>query len=315
MTPYQVREATLADVPGILRLFFKAYGSEMTEEEWRWKFERNPDGWFGIVAVADAQIVGNFAGWAMRFLVAGQPRLIYSAGDVATDRSVRSLGKGRNIYGDMAQAFYDAVGSREVPFTFGFPHARALEISNRLGGTRTFFPVREVRVASDGFPAAPADAVAGDFVSQGFDDLWNTASRHLGNAPLRDRARTNWRFHARPTRYYRMVWQSHGGIDWTWAALSVVGENALVVDYLGRDPSGSDLAPLFAAAAAEARRLGARWLTFWETPGGPARRVIEGLPGERREAGFHLIGRIFEKDAAREFLESGQLVPSIYDVV
>ncbi len=315
MIPFTIREATLSDVPGILRLFAKAYGTEMTEEEWRWKFERNPDGWFGIVAVADGQIVGNFAGWAMRFLVAGRPRLVYSAGDVATDRRARGLGKGRNIYGDMARAFYETVASQGVPFTFGFPHARALEISNHLGGTRTFFPIREVRVPCEAFSLAPQDAVAGDFVTENFDRLWDAASRHLSNAPVRDRARTNWRFHARPTRYYRMVWQRSGGLDRAWAALSVVGESALVADYLGREADGSDLEPLFAAAAAEARRLGARWIVFWQTPGGPGRSVIDRLPGERRDAGYHFIGRVFEEDAARDFLENGQLVPSIYDVV
>src|SRR5215813_3804651 len=45
MTPYRIREATLEDVPGIRELFARAYGAELPEEEWRWKFERNPDGW------------------------------------------------------------------------------------------------------------------------------------------------------------------------------------------------------------------------------------------------------------------------------
>jgi hypothetical protein len=315
MTPYTVREATLADVPGIRALFARAYGAELPEEEWRWKFERNPDGWFGIVAESQGKIVGNFAGWPMRFLLGGRPRLVYSAGDVATDPSARGLSKTHNIYADMARAFYETVGRRGVPFTFGFPHPRAQAISNRLGGTHDYFPVREVRVACETFPAAPSDTGAGDFVEESFDDLWSAAARHLPNAPVRDRARTNWRFHARPTRYYRMIWR--GGPDRLtgWAALSVVGERALVADYLGREADGGDLPPLFAAAAAEARRLGARWLVFWKTPGGPGRQWIDALPGETLEAGFHFIGRVFEDDVARKFLQEGQFVPSIFDVV
>ena len=315
MIPYAVREATLEDVAGIRALFTRAYGQELPEEEWRWKFERNPDGWFSIVAEAEGRIVGNFAGWPMRFLVGGRPRLVYSAGDVATDPSARGLSKSRNIYGDMAQTFYEAVRRRGVPFTFGFPHARAQAISNRLGGTHDFFPVREIHAPCDAFPAPPSDAGSAEFVSESFDDLWSAAAQHLPNTPVRDRARTNWRFHARPTRYYRMIWRGSEERWTAWAALSVVGERGVVADYLGRETDGSDLPPLFAAAAAEARRLGARWLVFWKTPGGPGRRWIDQLPGETREAGFHFIGRVFEEDAAREFLENGQFVPSIYDVV
>ena len=314
MIPYVVREATLEDIGGIRALFARAYGTELPEEEWRWKFERNPDGWYGIVAESGGRIVGNFAGWPMRFAVNGRPRLVYSAGDVATDPSARGLSKTHNIYGDMAQAFYKNVRERGAPFTFGFPHARAHAISNRLGGTHDFFPVHEVRVACETFPPPPKDTGAGDFVGEDFDELWAAAERHLHNAPVRDRLRTNWRFHARPTRYYRMVWVGARRLD-AWAALSVVGERGLVADYLGREADGRDLLELFAAAAAEARRLGARDLVFWKTPGGPGRRWIDELPGVTGDAGFHFIGRIFEPEAAREFLEHGQFVPSIYDVV
>jgi len=172
LIPYVVREATLEDIGGIRALFARAYGTELPEEEWRWKFERNPDGWYGIVAESGGRIVGNFAGWPMRFAVNGRPRLVYSAGDVATDPSARGLSKTHNIYGDMAQAFYENVRERGAPFTFGFPHARAHAISNRLGGTHDFFPVREVRVACETFPPPPKDAGAGDFVGED-ENVWS----------------------------------------------------------------------------------------------------------------------------------------------
>jgi len=50
MSAFVVREATAADAPGIRRLFARVFGREMSEEEWTWKFERNPDGWYGVVA-------------------------------------------------------------------------------------------------------------------------------------------------------------------------------------------------------------------------------------------------------------------------
>jgi hypothetical protein len=72
---------------------------------------------------------------------------------------------------------------------------------------------------------------------------------------------------------------------------------------------------LFAAAANEARRLGASKLVFWETPGGPAADLIRALPGERRDAGFSMIVRTFDDAAADRFAEKAHLVPSLYDLV
>lgn len=315
MSAFAVREATPEDAPGILRLFAKAFGTVMTQEEWTWKFQSNPDGWLGLVAVSDGEIVGNFAGWGMRFLVSGQPRLVYALGDLATDPRVRSLGKGRNVYSELSRAFYETARARGAPFTIGFPSTRSETISNRLAGTETYFPIRETRVPCEAFPAPPEDTGAGDFVGESFDPLWTAAARRLRDSPVRDRGRVNWRFHARPNRYYRMIWRRAGEADRSWAVLSVTGEDALVADFLVGDEGAAELPALFATAAAEARRLGARQLVFWETPGGPVRRALAGLPGARREAGFSMIGKIYEPEIARPFLGGGHIPPALYDVV
>lgn len=315
MSAFVVRQATCADAPGIRRLFARVFGRELPEEEWAWKFERNPDGWFGIVALVAGEIVGNYSGWGARLLLDGEPTLCYSVGDVATDPSVRGIGGRRGIYRSMTGAFYESVGAHGVPFCYGFPNPRALEISHRLVGSRTLFPVREVHVPCEALTSTSADTVAGDSVGEGFNTLWTVASRFLTHAPIRDRARANWRFHARPTRWYRMVSREIGGEVTAWAVLSVVGETALVADFLGRRPDGGDLPELFAAAAAEARRLGASRLVFWETPGGPGAEWLRRAPGERREAGYPIIVRTFDDSAADRFAQNAHLVPSLYDLV
>jgi predicted N-acetyltransferase YhbS len=312
---FEIREATAQDAPGIRRLFERVFGAPLSAEEWEWKFERNPDGWLGTVALLGGEIVGNYAGWAMRFRLDGEERLVYSVGDVATDPGVRAIGARRGVYRSMADAFYETVAARGVPFCFGFPNARALEISNRLVGTRTLFPIRERHVSCESFLPAPPDAGAGDFVSDSFDPFWAGASSLLPHAAVRDRLRANWRFHARPTRYYRMVWRESGGRLHGWAALSVAGEQALVADFLSECADGSDLPPLFAAAAQEARRLGARRLVFWETPGGPGAGVIARLDGERREAGFSFVVRAFDDAVAERFSRRAHLTPALYDVI
>lgn len=315
MTGFEVRAATAADAPGIRRLFTRTFGTEMPPEEWSWKFERDPDGWFGTVAVADGEIAGTYLGWGMRFLLDGLETLLYSVGDVATDRSVRSLGGRHGVYHRMADAFYEEIRSRGVPFCFGFPNPRALEISHRLVGSRTLFPVRQLVFPVDGFPPSPLGAAAGESVGESFDGLWSASAGFLTHAAVRDRARANWRFHARPTRYYRMVWLEESGAMRAWAALSVVGPEALVADHLCFSAGGDELSPLFSACAAEARRLGARRLVFWETPSGPARAVLARLAGEPRDAGFPMIVRAFDDGAADRFAENVHLVPALYDLV
>lgn len=315
MSAFAIRDATAEDAPGIRRLFEKVFGAALPEAEWLWKFERNPDRWYGVVGVAGGEIVGHYAGWGARFLLDGQERLLYSVGDVATDPSARGLGR-HGVYRAMTDAFYDRVGADGVPFCYGFPNPRALKVSERIVGSRTLFPVRLVRAAVDAFPAPPPDAGAGEFVDESFDPLWEAARRVLGHAVVRDRARVNWRFHARPTRWYRMVWRKQAGEMLAWAALSAAaGGTATVVDYLGREADGRDLPPLFAAAAAEARAIGATSLAFWETPGGPGRTVIAGLAGERLDAGFPVIARVFDEEAVRRFAANVSLVPSLYDLV
>ena len=315
MTGFRIREATAADAPGIRRLFRRVFGHELPEDEWSWKFEKNPDGWYGVVALVGDEIVGNYAGWGSRMILDGRSALCYSVGDVATDPSVRGIGGRRGIYRSMTEAFYEEVGSRGTPFCYGFPHPRALKVSHAIVGSRTLFPIRAVHVACTALSGEVPDARAGDSAGESFDPLWAGAAGVLTHAAVRDRERANWRFHARPARWYRMVWRESGKEALGWAVLSVSGDNALVADFLPREADGSDLPALFSAAAAEATRLGATRLVFWETPGGPAARFLRGLPGERREAGFPMIVRTFDDAAADRFARSAHLVPSLYDLV
>jgi hypothetical protein len=308
-----VRFASPSDSPGIRAVFRRAFGTEMTAEEWQWKYAGNPDGWLGVVAESDGEIVGNYSGCGMRFVLGGEERLAYAVGDVATDPKARLLGH-RGAFSEMAEAFYPEVIRRKIPFCFGFPSDRALAVSHRFAGTISLGPIVLRRVPCDGLGPEPPGFLFGDSAGPGFDSLWRAASTSLAAAAVRDRTRANWRFHDRPGRSYRMLWREEAGAPTVWAVLSLTGEEAIVADYLDAGTDGRDLAPLFAAAAAEAARLGARRLVFWEPPGGPGARAIGRLPGESAPAGFSLGARIFDEAASRLFAASSW-TPALYDVV
>jgi hypothetical protein len=309
VSAFAVRLATEADAPGIRALFARVFGKELPGEEWEWKYPRNPDGWLGTVA-----IIGNYSGCGTLYRLGGAERLAYAIGDVATDPAVRQLGGRRGVFAEMTAAFYAEVERRELPFCFGFPNDRALAISHRFAGTESLWPVVERRVPCAAFAEPPGGFSAGDTAPESFDALWLAASRSLPAAAVRDRGRVNWRFHARPTRYYRMVWREVAGAMTCWAALSVLGEEAVVAEYLGASPDGGDLPVLFAGAAAEAARLGAQRLVFWEAVGGPGAAAVRALPGASAPAGFTLIARVFDREAIGRF-SAGHLSPALYDVV
>jgi hypothetical protein len=176
-------------------------------------------------------------------------------------------------------------------------------------------PIVELRARCDAFPPPPRDVVAGDSIGAELDPLWEQGARHVRDGLARDRSRLNWRFHARPSKYYRMVTVLRSGAPESWAALSVLGETAVVADFLGSAPDGVTLERLFAAAAAEASRCDARELLLWESPGSPARAAIASLPVERRDAGFVVAARLLDRPAARGFFSRCHLPPSSYDVI
>ena len=176
MSGFEIREATAADAAGIRRLFERVFGHPLSEEQWRWKFEQNPDGWRATVGVPTARSSATTRAGARSFVLAGEPTLLYSVGDVATDPSVRALGGRRGVYREMTNAFYAGIAGL-VPFCYGFPNARALRVSERIVGSRTLFPVEIASVPVERFGPPPADVETGDSVDESFDALWREAAR------------------------------------------------------------------------------------------------------------------------------------------
>jgi predicted N-acetyltransferase YhbS len=311
---FSVRLATEADATGIRELFGRTFGRAMSAEEWRWKYPENPDGWHATVAELDGRIVGHYGGWPLRARVGGDETTIVSVGDVATEPSVRHLGGRRNAFRLMADALFETLRSRGVPFVFGFPNERALAAGARLLGYRAEFPVRTVE-----YEVGPGGSrgAASEWAGASYDALWERTQASLPAGLLRDRRRINWRYHARPERWYRFVTVEDGGREAACGVLSVMGEEALVVEAAVPDESAARA--LFDALSAEAAALGARRLVFWETPGGPlaaisGRGAARRLPGGREgETGFSFATVPFDAEIMHEFVRSAQITAGIYD--
>jgi len=319
---FLVRQAVPADSAPIRELFARTFGRVMTAEEWSWKYPDNPGGWIAYVAEVDGRIVGHYGGWPIPAVIGGMRQSIVSIGDVATDRSVRHLGGRRNVFRSMAEEMFARLRADGAAFAFGFPNPRALAAGERLLGYQPRFPVREVVFEID--PQATGRGGSSESLDEGYDLLWNRFAASVETGVVCDRRRMNWRYHARPDRYYRFVAVSGsrfvalpGSLSGPAACgvLSVVGEEALVMDAVAE--SGAAALALADALESEAAGLGARRLVFWETPGGPLAAVAgqsRSRPGGTvREAGFAFVTVTFDADKTEEFVRSAPVTAGIYD--
>lgn len=312
---FDVREARASDSDGIRGLFELVFGREMSAAEWSWKYPSDPDTWIAVVALREGRIVGHFGAWGHLALIGGEERTVFSLVDVATDPSARHLGGRRNVLRTMSETMFPLLRARGAPFGYGFPSPRHLRIGERSIGYRGYFPIRELTF---GLSPSGSGWRVSDFVAPDFDALWQNARSSLDRAALvRDAPRANWRYHARPERYYRMVTLDRGC---GWGVLSHLGTIALVVDYQIEEPRGSLFGDLFRALAGEAMKMGASDLVFWEPPGGPYRDFLVGSspavpsPASVRDAGFSFVTAVvFEEDAIAEFVRHLHLVPGAYD--
>jgi len=311
---FLVRRATAADSGAIRELFGLTFGRPMTPAEWSWKYPDNPDGWISFVAERDGRIVGHYGGWPMLATIGGRNQTIVAVGDVATERSVRHLGGRQNVFRSMADEMFAHLRERGVPFVLGFPNPRALAAGQRLLGYRSEFPIREVVYPVD--PARPRSGSSREWLDEEYDELWRRAGGALEAGVVRDRRRMNWRYHARPDRYYRFVTlaRSGGGLA-ACGVLSVVGEEALVMEAIAG--SGREALALADALEAEAGAMGASRLVFWQTPGGALSSVAgetrrrEG--GAVRDAGLALATVPFDPVPTSEFVRRASITPGIYD--
>ena len=303
--------------PGIRGLFERVFGRPLSGRAVGLEVRAEPRRGFGIVATRDGVIGGQLRGMGSRGSCStGEQALLYSVGDVATDPAVRSLGGRRGVYRAMAERFYESIAGRR-PLLLRIPESarpRGQPPAHRLADALP--DPTGARRLCEAFRLAPR-AGTGDSVDASFDPLWSSAARFLTHAPVRDRARVNWRFHARPDRYYRMVWLEEGRGASAWGVLSVEGENALLADFLACEPrkGGSRSA---AGGAAPRRRPGwepGGW-SLWEPPGGPWRGALSTRSRESgRTPGFPMIVRVDQEEPLSRFASGLHLVPSLYDLV
>lgn len=251
MTRLEVRAFAPGDLPGIQRLFQRAYGSELRAEEWEWKYGRSPFEHFGVVGERQGEVVAYYGGWRWRLHGAGERRDALVFCDIMTDPSARMAGRLPPLI-PLHEAAMELASAAGIPYFCGFPNRGAARFGSRFLGYRYEWmaacsaPLSALhRPAQGGF-----DVAISDTFPEEIDALGGRLHALPGFRVERSRAVLNWRYHARPERYYRVYTVLAGGDAKAYAVASTAGPVAVLVDLQSGQPAtGEGLDALLSAVA------------------------------------------------------------------
>lgn len=250
-----VRPTLAEDLPALSALFEEGFGHPLAADEWEWKYRHLPGEGRSVVALGPAGELLAHAG-----ALALPARWESGAGPawqlcdfVGRRTSLRSplVAAGRALLADLPRC-------GDMPWIFGFPSARHLALGERTFGYR---PLPWVPVWEGELPAAGA----GDGEVLATDDRCTGAAEPIweacgGLGVRRSRAFLDWRYTARPRRYYRFYRLRVAATE-GWVVAAFVHDLALLAEVWL--PPGPDWYGALAAVAADLRAAGLRRWRCW----------------------------------------------------
>jgi hypothetical protein len=253
----QFRPATKDDLPALRMLFRAAFGTDLAEDDWLWKYHSGPNPSRSILALDGERAVGFYGGWGTRYLGAEGVFPGASATDVMTDPASRALGH-KALFKEMGEAYCALNAEAGAPFYFGFPHERARIVGERLLGYRAVERAGQLRRA---LPLSPPRGLLARFrrprvariarMGESHDALAEAVHGRAGWRTDRSRGVLSWRY-ARPGVEYRLYQETDTrGRSRAFAAVRLVMERALLVDLQAADEDGGALVDLLHGISAD----------------------------------------------------------------
>jgi hypothetical protein len=198
----------------------------------------------------------------------------------------------------------DLPGDGDAPWIFGFPSDRHFRLGERVFGYRPLLTIPQLAgPLPESPPSQPAVAIAGGAGVAGGADPGNDTGLWSGDScgdwaeavwescavagVRRSAAFLNWRYWARPHRYYRFYRLRQRGVDGL-AVFAFVGEEAWATE-LWLPPAGEWYSPMLAIAA-DLRTAGLRSWRFWPPPGNLAAAGLLARLGIHPEGGPRFVG-------------------------
>ncbi len=285
------------DESHILGLFAQAFGRELPEERWRWRYQRNPLG-AGMAALAwyGDELVGHAGAHAVAVRTAGRDWRAALWGGVMTRPDFRGSGVAQAL----ARALHLHLEQSKYHLEWGFTNALSHPVFvHRLGWPN----VAEIPLFRLGltnavrWPSPPRDVVEWHDFDARADRLWQAVRDRHAICTARDRAFLQWRYVQNPSARYRILaCLIQGGLA-GYAVLKRFEEQMHVVDWLALPDTQAEL-QLLAAAAELACAESAAALSLWINVHGPLHAVLESLGFRNAEPVTYWIGRVMAPELA-----------------
>lgn len=274
----ELRDTEENDQPSLSELFEEGFGHSLTAEEWNWKYRQVPGRGRSAVAVDELGRVVAHAG--LLGLPARDGRdegLLWQLVDwVGTTRHTGLrpplVALGRWFLGHLPPGSDWPQG--DLPWNYGFPSPRHLSLGERILGYGRLHCFHELRGALHGSAAAPGAELPEGLRFES-SDRWTGSpegARRLWEAccPFgvrRTAAFLEWRYWARPGRYYRFYRiqnEAHLGDE-------AGGEGLAVFAFVGKEaraaelwlPPGAGLERALPAVARDLLESGLETWAFW----------------------------------------------------
>ena len=279
-----IRPTREEDLPALSDLFRDGFGSELAPEAWEWKYRRLPGESRSLLAVdAAGRLLAHAGALALPARWRGGEGPVWQLVDFLGRRAGSGLRPGMVPCGRALLA--DLPRPADLPWIYGFPGERHFLLGQRTFGYR---PLAEI-VPWAG--ALPEDRETGGQVRLEVSDhcgAWATeaeeAWERCGVASVRRSAGfLNWRYHARPARYYRFYRIGHGGGRGVagLAVFAFLGDQAWAAEaWLPGPPAEWEVG--LRAVAADLAASGMRGWRFWPLPAEGGETLFRALGLEPR---------------------------------
>ncbi len=254
------------DEAEVLALWHLAFGRELDEAVWRWKYAENPFGQRILLCFDDDGLaLVMYSGAPYRANWNGRTVEIVQLMDIMSHPDYRKTG----LFVKAADAYFDHFAGGDSVLYYGIPGryhfdigAKYLKYSELASGVAYLRGDTPVLSRKQRFFGATAERI--DDAAVALDAVWSELTPHYPLAAVRDRAFVDWRFFRNPTRDYR-VYLYRAGLSKRprgYAVVGIEGEVARIVDLLV-PPDRGVVAGFTGQIAADIGRLGIGVLETW----------------------------------------------------
>jgi hypothetical protein len=249
------------DLGALCSFFTERFGRIWTPEEHAWKYRDLPGEARSLVAVGlGGEVLAHAGALCLPARLRDGESRIWQLVDFAGSPQSRGLRPALVELGRCLLADLPRPG--DAPWIFGFPSERHFRLGERVFG---YQPLAEIVEVGGEIPVQPAPADArilavGDSCGDWAERIWEACG---ACGVRRSAAFLNWRYHARPHRYYRFYRLASGGGEGL-VVFAFVGEEAWAAELWLPPGNGWHLALL--AVAADLRAAGLRRWRFWPSP-------------------------------------------------